>query len=313
MGFPLKLKKKKIALVLGSGGARGFAHMGVINILEKEKIPIDIVVGTSIGALVGGIYCANRLPEFQQAMLEISPKQIFKLFIPKSSLKIEIRALFNLILKKHKLIKGKNIDSFLKYFIKNKKIENLNKKFEAIATDIVTGKEVVLNKGPLLKAIKASIAIPDLFDPVKYKDKLLIDGGVIDPIAIQVAKKYADIIIAVNVHPGIKKKGYRKTPALYEILIRSFSIMEERILELGSKEADIVISPDVTNIKLLDFHKAKRAISAGEKAAIKALPRIRKAITPKTIKGFAKSIEKKIEKKIEKESSKFLRELYGEK
>jgi NTE family protein len=279
-----KFRKRGVALVLGAGGARGFAHIGVIKVLERNAIPIDLVVGTSMGALIGGIYCAGKLNEFKKEILSLTPKQIHKLFAPEPLHKSTLRMLMLLFSKvtRFEIVREKEIESFLNKFIRNISISSLDRDFIAIAADLISGKEVLFSRGSLFKAIRASIALPGLLSSLRYGAWLLIDGGVVDHIPVRVAKKRAHMVIAVSVYPGIKKLKYHGLPNLFQIIQRSLGIMEDTIINIGLEEADVVIQPNVHNIKMLDFDKARQAIRAGEKAAKKALPKIRALIKYKS-------------------------------
>lgn len=277
MAVQKRIRKKGIALVLGAGGARGFAHIGVISVLERNNIPIDLVVGTSMGALVGGLYAAGTINEFKKQILGFSPAQIHRLFAPEPVHKSTIRSLlvfFSQVTEFH-LTKEREVESFLRTFVKNKSISKLDKSFIAIAADLVSGKEILMKRGSLFKAIRASIGYPGLFTALRYGTEMLIDGGVVDHIPVRVAKKRAHMVIAVSVYPGIRRVKYRKLPNLFQVMQRSLGMMEDTIINIGLEEADVVIKPAVQHMKMLDFDKAKKAIRAGEIAAQHALPKIK--------------------------------------
>jgi len=265
--FPLPkfgAKKWSIALALSGGGARGLAHIGVLKVLEKN-IPIDAIVGTSMGALIGGIYAAGKLKEFEKAALKVPKKDISRLFIEAPQ--------------KTGLIKGEKIKAFLNRFIKDVKIENLRVRYAAIAADLKTGKEVVIEKGSLLKAIRASIAIPGLFTPERFGDMLLVDGGVINPLPISVAKQFAHKVIASDVltyHDHLMRKVPR---SLFKVILDSVSIMEDELIKLSQQieKPDFTIVPEI-NITSMHYYKASEAILAGKKAALEALPQIKKLL-----------------------------------
>ena len=152
-------KKKKLALVLSGGSARGLAHIGVLEVLEENHVPIDVIVGTSIGALIGGIYAAGSLKEFKEEVVRLTHHRITSLF-------------FSRRFKRMNADNNVPIEKLLKKFIKGKKIEDLSISFSAIATDLKTGEEIFIEKGDLLKAILASIALPGLFKPIEFGNKL---------------------------------------------------------------------------------------------------------------------------------------------
>jgi NTE family protein len=183
----LKSTRPKIALVLGGGGARGLAHIGVLKVIEENAIPIDIVVGTSIGALIGGLYVSGlKAIQIEEIALPIDKKFIFKMLSPS--------------LPTSGFVDGTNIRNYLKTLLGDFVIEQSKCVFAAVAADLKTGKEVILKRGNIIDAIMASIAIPILFKPVMYQNRLLCDGGLTNPLPVSVARRLgADIVIAVNV------------------------------------------------------------------------------------------------------------------
>ncbi|MEA1939613.1 MAG: patatin-like phospholipase family protein [Candidatus Caldatribacteriota bacterium] len=184
-----KCQKKglKFGLALGSGSARGMAHIGVIQILEAYHIPIDMIAGTSIGSVVGSVYATGASVEkMKKAALAMKHRKSFSLFdptIPRSG-----------------LISGNRAEEILnKIGLKDKTFDDLKIPFSAVATDIKTGAKVILNQGSVIKAVRASFSIPGIFTPVKYQDYYLVDGGVVDPVPVDVVQKMgANIIIAVS-------------------------------------------------------------------------------------------------------------------
>jgi len=202
------MKRKKIGLALGSGSARGLAHIGVIKVLEQEGIPIDVVAGTSIGALIGALYAAGLTPsQMEEIATKIDWKTIGHL-------------LFSPVVPGSGLIDGKKIADFIGEMILMEDIEDLKIPYGAVATDLSTGDEVIITKGKVIDAVQASISIPGVFAPYVYNDKVLIDGGIVNPVPVNVVRKLgADIVIAVYLVPNLKKgitffslkKGEKKT------------------------------------------------------------------------------------------------------
>ena len=196
---PLKyFRNRKVGLALGSGGAKGIAHIAVIEYLEKEDIPINMIAGSSAGALMGAIYCAGTLSKFKNDLLAI-PKKDFLGFV-------------DLILPVSGLVGTDKIMSWLENYIPpDLTIEKLRIPLAIVATDYFTGKPIVFTKGNVLSAVRASISLPGIFIPVKHKETLLIDGGVANPLPIDILKKMgAGLTIAVNLHPGLKPREARK-------------------------------------------------------------------------------------------------------
>ncbi|MBU4509868.1 patatin-like phospholipase family protein, partial [bacterium] len=182
-----KKKGLKIGLALGGGSARGFAHIGVIQVLQAYGIPIDIIAGTSIGSLVGSLYAAgDSIENMEKAVLLLNKRKMLSLMdftIPRSG-----------------LIRGNKIENMLiDWGLEDKTFDELNIPFAAVATDIESGERVILHQGKVADAVRASISIPGIFIPVKYDDRYLVDGGVVDPVPVDLAKKMgADIVIAVS-------------------------------------------------------------------------------------------------------------------
>ncbi|MCD6130211.1 MAG: patatin-like phospholipase family protein [Deltaproteobacteria bacterium] len=279
---------QRIGLTLGNGSARGLAHIGVLKALEEKNIKIDFIAGSSIGALIGAAYASGMSVErMEELALEIDLKKIAQLFISKPAFT--------------GLINGKSIKNYILSHIGNPDFSQLKIPFVAAATDIDTGETVVLNKGSVVDAVRASISIPGIFAPVKMNNRLLIDGGVTLPLPIRLVKEMGgEKIIAVNVIPqpgkrktslnnsssnndflGIKmvlKKGTNKLVSswnLIGILMQSILILENTLIrtEIASQRPDVLIEPDVSSIKIFDFYRGKEVVDSGYKAAIKILNR----------------------------------------
>ena len=257
--------KPKIALVLGGGAARGFAHVGVIRALEQEKIPIDMVVGTSVGGLIGAIYAADvNSFDLEWTAFQLEKDDIFDFGVMNAVVGMG-------------LAKGDKLEAWVKSHIKTASIENMKIPFAAVATDLNWGYKVVLDKGSVARAIRASAAIPGVFQPVQHQGKLLVDGGVVDNIPISVAKaKGADIVIAVDISASI---GNTNITNLVDVTLQATSIMFALNVEHAKKDADVLITPSgIGDIGMLDFTQKKRCMQAGIEATQKAMPNIRKVI-----------------------------------
>jgi NTE family protein len=256
--------KPKIALVLGGGAARGFAHVGVIRVLEQEKIPIDMIVGTSAGSLIGAIY-ADEMNSFdlEWTAFALEKDNIFDY------------AIFSAVTGMGP-VKGDKLEEFVKTKVSAPNIENLKLPFAAVATDLNRGTRVVLDHGPVARAVRASSAIPGVFNPVEHQGKLLVDGGVVDNIPISVAReKGADIVIAVDISENVVNFNITN---LIDVVIQAANIMFNENEKYKKKDADVLISPAVGNVGMLDFTQKKRCMQAGIDATQKAMPEIRKAI-----------------------------------
>ncbi len=259
---PLK-KEPKIALVLGGGSAKGFAHIGVIRTLEQEKIPVHMIVGTSVGSLIGGIYASNP-DSFQLEWI---------------AFKIEKNDIldFSIIHSKLGPVQGTKLETFIEQTVKIKKVEDTKIPFYPIATDLNTGETVILEKGSLSKAIRASSAIPGIFAPVTFGKRTLVDGGVTNNIACDIARsKGADIVIAVNLMKDIKNYNI---DSVIDIIAQTIIIMTYENSRTKLKQADILIEPDTGGVSIFDFTQKKKLMEEGIRATRLALPKIKDLIS----------------------------------
>lgn len=287
-------KKPKIGVALGTGAARGLAHLGVLKALMHEGIQIDCLAGTSMGALVAGCVAAGiPIEKLEKLACDINPKQVRKYFKPSFT--------------RHGLAHGKTVEDVLRDIIGNITFDQLKIPLWVMGTDLVSGKEVVLNQGEVVKAVRASISLPVIFTPVKKENMLLVDGGLVDPIpAGLLTKMGADIIIAVDVTRDIEKsikmglktkfaksrsffskwrrgkgeKDQDMTPGMFQVLLQTIKVMEAKIaeLQLSEERVDVLIKPALDHIFFLEFRRARELIDLGENAAMDALPIIRQKI-----------------------------------
>ncbi len=262
-GLP-ELPKPKVALVLGGGAARGFAHIGVIRELEREKIPVDMIVGTSVGSLIGAIYASERNSfELEWTAFQLGKDDLLDYGI--------LNALSGM-----GVAKGDKLEAFVKSKVPAVNIEDLKIPFAAVATDLNRGTRVVLDKGPVATAVRASSAIPGVFQPVNFQGRMLVDGGVIDNIPAAVAReKGADIVIAVDI--GEQVVNYHITDII-DVMLQSITIMGAENARFHKKDADVLVSPRVGDVGMLDFTQKKRCMQAGIDAAQKAMPEIKAKI-----------------------------------
>ena len=193
---------KKIGLVLGSGSARGWAHIGVIRALAEAGIRVDCVAGTSIGALVGAVYASGKIDTLEDVALQLDWRQIV--------------SFLDVVFPKSGLIDGEKVADFIRSHVQEKNIEDLPFPFRPVSTDLATGREVVIQDGDLIEAIRASISVPGIFTPVRKNGMILADGGLVNPVPVSVAKEMgADFVIAVDLnHDIVGKKGITKTSIL---------------------------------------------------------------------------------------------------
>jgi NTE family protein len=283
-------KKKRIGLALGGGGARGLAHIGVLMVLEREGIPIDLIVGTSIGALVGGAYASGiNSDELQKKVGEYlnstefqsSAMKAFETAHAKGELglteKIQtyLRNTFYLIQAMFKpgILPNEDFQTTINYFIPDIQIEETRIPFRAVATDLVSGKEITFSKGPLRQAVMASCAVPGAIAPLKEGERLLSDGGIICLVPSSVARQEgADIVISVAVDRNIGPEELRTVVDVYQ---RVNEIMGEKLKNYELADADVVILPEVGDLHWSNFSQAMNLIDEGEKAAREKLDDIR--------------------------------------
>lgn len=286
----------KIGLALGAGAARGSAHIGVIRTLLEAGIDVDVIAGTSIGALLGGMY-ANSLDideiETRARKLVNSPafeKMGIHLFREKTE---DDEGVFNTIgnfIKKglrytqgvtgQSMITEKEFDDYISEMVDEVNIENLKIPFGAVAVDLNTGEEIIFTQGNLRKAVSASCAIPGIFPPLEADGRVLVDGGWVNSVPVEPARTIgADFVIAVDISREIMDTSEFKRG--YNIYLRTLLITQAKLRELQVSEADIVIRPDVSELGWADFDKVDLGIELGKQAAEEKLPEILAAIKKK--------------------------------
>ncbi|HVI94240.1 MAG TPA: patatin-like phospholipase family protein [Anaeromyxobacter sp.] len=254
----------RIALVLGGGAARGFAHIGVIRVLEQERIPVDLVVGTSVGSLIGALYASDRDSfALEWTAFQLQQDDLFDFGLVNAVLGMGYA-------------RGQKLEAFVKGKVKQPNIEQLAVPFAAVATDLNWGGRVVLDKGPVASAVHASSAIPGIFEPVVHQGKLLVDGGVVDNIPIDVARERgADLVVAVDISQDVGNTSIKNA---IDVLLQATNIMFEVNVAARRQGADVLVQPKVGGVGMLDFSKKKECVQAGIDAARAAMPRIRAAI-----------------------------------
>ena len=256
------LQRPKVALVLGGGAARGFAHIGVIRILEQEKIPIDLIVGTSVGSLIGALYAheANSF-ELEWTAFGLSKDDLLDYALLGATMGP---------------IKGERLEQFVAKRVPVTGIEALKIPFAAVATDLNRGTRVVLDRGPLARAIRASCAIPGVFQPVEHQGRILVDGGTVDNLPVAVAReKGADIIIAVDISQNVTNFNITN---LVDVTLQAVHIMFSENVNHRRQDADVLIAPAVGDVAMMDFSQKKRLMQAGMEAARSAMPAVRESI-----------------------------------
>jgi len=292
--------KLKTGLALGSGSARGWAHIGVIRTLEEAGVKPDIICGTSIGALVGGAYAAGELDRLEQWVGGLTWKAVV--------------GLLDLTLDGG-LVKGKVVTDFFRAHFEDRDIKDLQRPYAAVATHLTSGREIWLQQGSLIDAIRASMAIPGLFTPAQRDGELLVDGALVNPVPVSLCRALgADIVIAVDLNSD-RLGGYHEPraaenaltaepagrldamlsrirsrlgwlrsgppssddmPSVIDVLTGSINIMQVRISRsrLAGEPADILIRPRLSHMAFMDFHRAAPAIEEGRRAAQEVLPQL---------------------------------------
>ena len=297
-----------IGLALGSGAARGWAHIGVIRTLEEAGIVPDLVCGTSIGALVGAAYAAGQLDRLEPWVQGLGWQQVVGLLDLKMG---------------GGLIQGGKLVDFFRHHFRDPGIEQLQRPFACVATELGSGREVWLREGAVIDAVRASIAIPGLFTPAAVGGRLLVDGGVVNPVPVSLCRAMgADVVIAVDLNWQLLSRRHRvagraraqvstpnatlsrpsvldavlgrfqwsswkpgsrsdsESPSMLDVLTTSLNIMQMRITQsrLAGDPADVVVRPRLTDIAAMDFHRGAPIVAEGRRAARAVLPQLQEAL-----------------------------------
>jgi NTE family protein len=274
----------KIGLALGGGSAKGLAHIGVLQVLQEENIPINFISGTSIGAVVGAVYSLNPDVSLLKTKAEdVLSSDIFKnigfsVFENKDynlferiTTFVKEKYSYGKALFRPSIVDKKRIEKLLEEILDGKRFEDTKIPFSVMAIDIITGKDVVLNEGSLLPAVFASIAIPGLFPYVEKDRCILVDGGATQSVPVRALKEMgADLIIASNLTIAPEVRSVFKTGL--DINFRVDEIVRYRLTKEALDEADVIISPDVREVHWADYRKLDYCIEKGREAAIRALP-----------------------------------------
>lgn len=257
---PVRKDRPVIGIALGSGGKRGFAHIGVLKALEAAGIKPDLIVGTSSGSMVGALWAAGlSAAEIERAAGEIESPLIGRPVIPG-------RGLFT----------GEPIQTFVNRHVGGRRIEELAIPFAAVATDAQSGAETVFNRGNTGMAVRASSSVPVMFQPVMIGGREYVDGVLVSPVPVDVARRMgADLVIAVNVAYTPEEMVLRDP---IDMVFQSMQIMASRINELQLPHADVVIEPDIPSLGKVRFSDKRALIALGERAARDAIPEIRRRL-----------------------------------
>lgn len=302
--------KLRIGLALGSGSARGWAHIGVLETLAEQGIRPDIVAGASIGALVGAAYCGGVLDELKAWAASLG--------------RLDVMRMLDWSMSGSGLLHGRRALHLFNDRLGPRPIEGLSPRFAAVATDLGNGREIWLTEGPVLDAVRASIALPGLFTPVQSHGRWLVDGGLVNPVPVSVCRALgADVVIAVNLNGDILSRRQRHTPTpatdpastgdlavpppqtplwnprawaslfqgerttaetgppgLFDVTATAINIMQDRITRsrMAGDPPDAQISPRLGHIGLMDFHRAREAIEEGHAATERMQPELARLI-----------------------------------
>ncbi|WP_019120495.1 patatin-like phospholipase family protein [Brevibacillus massiliensis] len=250
----------KVGLALGSGGARGFAHIGVLKVLEAHRIPIDFVAGSSMGGLIGAFFANDIEPAMMEKLaIHLKRKHWLDVTVPTLG-----------------FVAGQKIKELVRLLTHGKKIEELSKPLAIVATDIETGERVVFRRGPVDRAVRASISIPGIFIPERVGERLLVDGGVIDRVPVTVTREMgADIVIAVDVAQFDVKM---KVGSIFDVIAQAIDVMEREILRHQMLAADLVIRPNVGHYSSISYTGIEEIIAEGERTALEHVDRIKELI-----------------------------------
>ena len=299
----------KIGLALGSGSSRGWSHIGIIKGLKKKGLEPSVICGASVGAMIGASYLSGRLDELERWV--------------RASTKMDVLRFFEIKPTNSGLVNVTRFHQFLTDYVapEDLEIEALKIPFAAVSTDLETGREMWFSKGRLIDAVRASMAMPGLFPPVRYDSRWLVDGGLVDPVPVGACRALgADLVIAVNLNDNIVGKHLRKTivvdeppkqesqgmlasirqtareysnsifpaaaaedeaPGLFYAIANSINIFQDRITRsrLAGDPAEILFTPRLSHIGMLDFHRAAEAIAEGEAVVERVYPEIDRALS----------------------------------
>lgn len=253
-------RREKFALVLGGGAARGFAHIGVIKVLEANGIVPDLIVGTSAGSLVGALY-ASGVDAFELQRLGLA---------------LDESTFADWTIGSRGLLKGEALAAYVNQQVKQQPIERLKRPLAIVATDLRSGEPMVFQRGDVGTAVRASSAVPGIFSPVKIADRDYVDGGLTHPVPVAIARRLgADVVLAVDISARPRNQEVGGT---LDVLLQTFTIMGSRIGQYELAAADFVIRPAIGQIRGTDFSARNIAILEGEKAALAVVPELRKRL-----------------------------------
>ena len=251
---------RKIGLALGSGGLRGIAHIGVLSVLEKEGVPIDLVAGSSIGSLIGALHCNG-----------LAAADIYKLAQAMGS-----RHWLDMTMPKMGLFAGDKIVQVLRVLTQRKEFADLETPLAVVATDLRAGREVVFQSGSVAEAVRASVSVPGIFVPYEHNGMRLVDGAVLNPTPVDVVRAMgADVVIAVDLaHAGL----VNEVRNIFDVIISSIDLMAQELFRFKQPACEVLIRPAVANVSPASFQSMEDAFAAGVQAAEAALPELRRYV-----------------------------------
>jgi NTE family protein len=292
-------RKPRIGLALGAGSARGWAHIGVIRALEERGIKVDLICGTSIGALVGAVYASGQLQQLEDWVTSLVWSKVVRLMD---------------LTWKGGLIRGQRLFNLFRTTFRDVDIAELATPFGAVATELSSGREIWLRQGKLLDVVRASCAMPGLFTPVVHGDTVLVDGGLVNPVPVSMCRALgAELVIAVDLSWGKlgpyrniarelparpqepswfgrltnswlgavpKKDGEPRIPSIFEVFNTALDIVEQRVARsrLAGEPADVLITPLLPDFGTMEYHRAAEAIVEGRAAVERMMPLIQRVI-----------------------------------
>lgn len=251
-------KKKKVALVLGGGSARGMAHIGVLKVLEQAHIPIHLIVGTSMGSLIGAGYATGiALKQMEERALKFSVNKLLDPTLPRMG-----------------LLAGNRLEKTIRSVLDNKTFDDCRIDLAIVTTDIENGEEVIHQKGDLVKAVRASCSWPGIFNPVMINGRMLCDGGIKHSVPVRIARQLgADYVLAIDVGFCVKKG---KVENVFQMILQSFQITGEELNKYQTGEADRAIKVDLGDLDQVSFERAQEAIYKGTLATEMKVEEIKK-------------------------------------
>lgn len=254
----------KVGVALGSGAARGMANLGVLQVFTEENIPVDLLAGTSAGAVVASLYASGADLRFIERMLD----------------ELDWLDLTSLTITRRGLISSDKIHSMLKMLTKGQNFEDLPIPIAVVATDLITGEEIVIDSGSIADGVRASLSIPGVFVPVVSGKKLLVDGALVNPVPADVCYQMgADFVIAVDVGPGPLRSKIRNLP---EVIIQTIDILTRQVARNQRSPVDIMLKPDLSDITLTELNRSSEIVERGREVALANLDKIKRALDEAT-------------------------------